>query len=144
MDTTRGRSRAFVEWTVAVALLVGALATGLSMLVQLERVVPVTPVSAREPGVQHAPAAPAAVPPRAVSVPVLSLQGDVRIRVGEVAAEVFARIEGLAIAGADAVERRAGGERITREFVHAGGRFHLVTESGQAGSAPRVTAIFVP
>jgi len=141
MGTRQGRMRSFVEWTVATALLVGLFAVGLNLLGQLRRVVPITPVIALEP---EAPAPPSVIPPRAVSVPMLPLAGNVRIQVGEFAADVLSRIQGLVDVRADAVERRTTGERTTREFRHAGGSFFLVMESAAAGAAPRVTGIFIP
>ncbi len=138
MEVTRGRWRDLVEWTVAVALLFGGVAVGVAITGQLERVVPGTPVSARQPG---APSAPASVPARAVSVPILELGNDIRIQVGDAAADIFPQLVGLVVAGANSTERLAGGERVTREFLHTGGRFHLITESRAEGA--RVTAIFV-
>jgi hypothetical protein len=141
MHSSRGRLRSCAEWTVATAMLVGLLALGSNLIGEVRRVAPSLPrVGAQE---LAAPAPPAAVPPRSVSVPLLPLTGDVRIRVGDFAADVLKRVQGLAVIGSDAVERLGGGERVTREFAHPGGRFHLVMESIGDGEA-RVTGIFVP
>jgi hypothetical protein len=142
MHTGRRRLRSCAEWTVAATLLVGALALGLNLAGQVRRVTPQLPaVAAQEPVTSATPFA--AVPSRAVSVPLLSLADDVRVNVGDVAADALNRIQGLVVAGSEAVERVRGGERVTREFAYPGGRFHLVTET-RAGDAPRVTGIFVP
>jgi hypothetical protein len=141
MHSRRGRLRSCAEWTIAAAMLVGVLALGLNLIGEVRRVAPSLPIVGAQG--QPAPAPPAAVPPRAVSVPFLPLAGDVRIRVGDFAADVLKRVQGLAVIGSDAVERLGGGERVTREFAHPGGRFHLVTES-IGKSEERVTAIFVP
>jgi hypothetical protein len=143
---TRRRGRALAEWTVAVALLAGGVWAAdrvIDQVRRLERVVPVTPLSAREAADSTAPVAPASIPPRSVSVPLLAIGDNLLIKVGDRAADVLARLEGLAVAGVAGVERLATGERITREFAHAAGRFHLVLEAEPAGVA-RVTAIYVP
>jgi hypothetical protein len=140
MDGRRSRWRSLFEWTVAAALMAAVAFLGLNLLGQYRDPEPLPPEKAAFGG---APTPPSAVPPRAVSVPLLPLGGNVRIQVGEFAADALARIRDLVQAGADVVERRADGERTTREFRHAGGRFFLVTESS-ADAQPRVTGIFIP
>lgn len=139
MKTTRRRVGALVEWAVAASLLTGVFALTFSLFGEIRRVAPVVPVSAREP---DAPLPPPIVPPRAVSVPVLPLPGNLRVEVGELASAVFSRLNGVAQAGAHAVERTRVGQRQTREFWQAGRRFFVVAED--AGGPPRITAIFVP
>ncbi len=138
MDATHGRLRALVEWTVAVGLLLSGVAIGLNLSGQLERVVPVTPVTAHQ---RDVPPTPPSVPPRAVSVPILDLTGDVRIQVGDAAGDALHRLQGLVVAGANGIERLASGERVTHEFLYSGVRFHVITESRAKGA--QVTGIFV-
>ncbi|MEQ1756842.1 MAG: hypothetical protein ABL986_00890 [Vicinamibacterales bacterium] len=141
MDGRRSRWRSLGEWMVAAALMAAVALFGLNLLGEFRGPDPAIP-QAEETGAA-APPPPSAVPPRAVSVPFVPLAGNVRIQVGEFAADVLARVRDLVQAGADVVERRADGERTTREFRHAGGRFFLVTESSE-DAQPRITAIFIP
>lgn len=141
MDATGRRVSAVVEWTLAVAVLACLATAGLWLTGGSDGLPP--PARVSQTSAARGDAAPSSVPPRAVSVPLLALTGSVRIQVGEFAGDVLARIQGLVVAGADAVERGAGGERVTREFTHAGGRFLLVTEA-QGDGAARVTGIFLP
>jgi len=146
MQATGRRGRALAEWTVAIVLLAGGVwAAGrvVDRLRQLERVVPISPLSASEVATSAVAGVPASIPPRSVSVPILALGDNLLIKVGDRAADVLARLEGLAVAGVAGVERLATGERITREFAHAAGRFHLVLEAEATGVA-RVTGIYVP
>lgn len=141
MDARRGRWWSLVEWTVAGAFLAGLLMVSVNLLSGIQRVAPMIPLIALE---SEAPIPPAAIPSRAVSVPLLPVAGNVYIQVGEFAAEVMSRLQGVVSARTDVVERGSVGERTTREFLYAGGRFFLVTEPASAGAAPRVTGIFIP
>jgi hypothetical protein len=140
MKKSRSQVRSVVEWVVAASVLLALAGVGLNLFGQLRKVTPVTQVIALEP---EAPLPPSIVPSRAVAVPLLALAGNVSIQVGEFAADVLDRIEGLVIPHANAVERLQNGDRITHEFGHAGGRFFLVTEPSAAGTPPRVTGIFI-
>jgi hypothetical protein len=101
-----------------------------------------TRVIAREASVPARPA-PAAVPPRAVSVPILLLSDGTAVRAGESLSDVAARLGCQAEVGAQAVERAPNGERLTRFYEHAGSRFVLVFEPLEPEAEPTVTAIYL-
>jgi hypothetical protein len=121
--------------------MVGLTAAG-SMLVQGARTVtPVTPVIAREPSVGGL--APAAVPPGAVSVPLLLLDDGREIRAGDSLEAVAGYLGSGAQTGIQTVEPGTHGNRITRFYQHAGTRFVLVFEPFAAAAEPRVAAIYL-
>jgi hypothetical protein len=151
MAATRVRVESVLEWALAAAFVFVALAVG-SLVVREFRTVSavttgvvtngVTSVIARETPAP-APAVPAAVPPRAVSVPVLLLPDGNSVRVGETLSAVAARLGRQAEAGAQAVERAPNGERLTRFYEHAGSRFVLVFEPFERDAEPKVAAIYL-
>jgi hypothetical protein len=144
MEATRVRVESVLEWAIAAALMLVALAVGSLVVREVRTVSAVTSVIAREaPDRDAAPAAPAAVPPRAVSVPVLLLPDGNSVRVGETLSDVAARLGRQAEAGAQAVERAPNGERLTRFYEHAGSRFVLVFEPLQRDAEPTVAAIYL-
>jgi hypothetical protein len=128
METTRVRVESVLEWALAAAFIFAALAIG-SVVVGEFRTA--------------APAAPAAVPPRAVSVPVLLLRDGKAVRVGETLSAVAARLGRQAEAGAQAVERAPNGERLTRFYEHEGSRFVLVFEPFERDAEPKVAGIYL-
>lgn len=140
MEATRVRVESVLEWALAAAFTLGALAVGSLVVREFRTVSAVTSVIARE---APAPAAPAAVPPRAVSVPVLLLSDGKAVRVGETLSDVAARLGRQAEAGAQAVERAPNGERLTRFYEHAGSRFVLVFEPFERDAEPKVAAIYL-
>ena len=71
---------------------------------------------------------PAAVPPRAVSVPVLPFLDGKEIRIGETVSAVAARLGRAAESGRQEIDRGSLGERLTRFYEYAGSRFILVFE----------------
>jgi hypothetical protein len=146
MEATRVRVESVLEWVLAAACMLVALAVGSLVVREFRTVSAVTSVIARETP-RPAPAAPApapaAVPPRAVSVPVLLLPDGNAVRVGETLSEVAARLGRQAEAGAQAVERAPNGERLTRFYEHAGARFVLVFEPFERNAEPQVTAIYL-
>ena len=142
MKATRVRVESVLEWALAAAFMLVALAVGSLVVREFRTVSAVTSVIARE-AAAAAPAAPAAVPPRAVSVPVLLLPDGHSVRVGETLADVAARLGRQAEAGAQAVERAPNGERLTRFYEHAGSRFVLVFEPFERDAEPKVAAIYL-
>ena len=144
MEATRVRVESVLEWVLAAACMLVALAVGSLVVREFRTVSAVTSVIAREaPLPAPAAPAPAAVPPRAVSVPVLLLPDGNAVRVGETLSEVAARLGRQAEAGAQAVERAPNGERLTRFYEHAGARFVLVFEPFERNAEPQVTAIYL-
>jgi hypothetical protein len=87
---------------------------------------------------------PAAVPPRAVSVPVLPFIDGKEIRVGQTAAFVASNLGRAAESGRQEVDRGTLGERLTRFYEYAGSKFIVVFEPFERNGEPRVAAIYLP
>lgn len=139
METTRTRFGSILEWLIAAAFIAAIVAVTAVALPQFEAVRAVTPVLATE---GPAPEATAVVPSRAVSVPML-LFGDGRdVRIGDRLSDVMSRLGANAQVGADAVERVAGHDRLTRLYDYVGTKFALVFESVDPSSEPRVIGIY--
>jgi hypothetical protein len=141
MEATRARFGSAVEWVLAAAFILAALAVGSIVVRELRTMNAAMPVSAREP--QPAAAIPAGVPARAVSVPVLLLAGKKDVRVGDSVSAIAARLGRDAEIGSQSVERSRFGERLTRFYEYTGTRFVLVFEPFEAGGEPKVAAIFL-
>jgi hypothetical protein len=144
MDATRFRFGAIVEWAVAAAAIVAvvALVSFADREVRnVTAVTAVTPVIAREAS-SPAIAPPAAIPPGAISVPLLLLGDGTKIDIGETASEVAARLRPSAEVASPAVERAPNGERVTRTYELQGIRFQLVFEPFEESAEPRVVAIY--
>jgi hypothetical protein len=138
MDATR-RLGAFLEWTLAAIAVVAALAAGAIVMRQVRTVTTVLPAMAVEaPAPRIAP--PAAVPPGAISLPVLVFSDGKEVRVGESLSDVVSRIGRGA--GAPAVERAPNGERVTRAYEYGGRLFQLVFEPFAKDEEPRLAAIY--
>jgi len=141
MDATRFRFGAFVEWAVAAAAFVAAVALVSFIEREIRTVTAGTPVIAGAAGAPRA-ASPAAVPAGAVSLPMLLLSDGTEIHLGETQSDVAARLGGHAETAAPAVEHAPNGERVTRTYDRGGIRFRLVFEPVDDGAEPRVTAIY--
>ena len=143
MQTNADRTRyeGILEWLLAAVLIVGLTATGSMLLQGARTVAPLTPVIAREPSVGGP--VPTAVPPGAVSVPLLLLDDGREIRVGDSVEAVAAFLEPGAQTGVQTVEPTTHGDRITRFYQHAGSRFVLVFEPFASAAEPRVAAIYL-
>jgi hypothetical protein len=87
---------------------------------------------------------PTAVPPRAVSVPVLPFADGKEIRVGETFSAVAARLGRAAESGRQEIDRGALGERLTRFYEYAGTSFIVVFEPFERNGEQRVAAIYLP
>ena len=143
MDAIRARFGSVLEWLVAAAFIVVVLAIGAVVWRELRTVSATLPVIAHEAQADAAPAPPAGVPPRAVSVPVLLLPGGQSVRVGESVAAIAARLGRQAEIGSQTVERGRFGERLTRFYEHLGTRFVLVFEPFEDRGEPKVAAIYL-
>ena len=143
MEATRVRVTSFLEWAVAVVLVFAVLAIGSIVVREFRTVTAVTPVIADEVPAPVLPA-PAGVPPRAVSVPVLLLPDGLGVRVGETLAQIGSRLGHQAEVGVESLERAPNGERLTRFYEHAGSRFVLVFEPFERDAEPRIAAIYLP
>ena len=139
MEAARSRLGSFVEWMIAAGLMVAVLGAGSFVVRQVQKVRAVTPVIAEEAAVSEPPAG---VPPRTVSVPMLVLPDGKELRVGARLSEVAALVGQAAQVGADAVERAAGRERITRFYNYIGSRFAVVFEPVDTTDA-RIVAIYL-
>jgi hypothetical protein len=131
-----------VEWLIAAAFLCATVAVG-SLIVKELRTPAVAPRTTQvsRPLVTSMPAA---IPARAVSVPVLPFLDGKEVRVGETAAAVAARLGRAAESGRQEIDRGSLGERMTRFYEYAGSRFILVFEPFERNGEPRVAAIYLP
>lgn len=146
MDALRVRPRfrlaPVFEWLVAATFLLATVYVG-SMLFRELRPLPTThvQVAAARPIVASVPAA---VPARAVSVPVLPFLDGKEIRVGETVSAVAARLGRAAESGRQEVDRGSLGERLIRFYEYSGSRFILVFEPFERNGEARVAAIYLP
>ena len=142
MDAVRVRFAPLFEWLIAAAFLCGTIAVG-SLVVQELRVP--SRISAATPAARTmVESIPAAVPARAVSVPVLPFVNGKEVRVGETFAAVAERLGRAAESGKQSVDRGMLGERLTRFYEYAGSRFILVFEPFERGGEVRLAAIYLP
>jgi hypothetical protein len=142
MEATRVRVRLepAIEWLVAAVFLVATLGVA-SLIVRELRTAPaaVTPAA-----VVTMPAAlPAAVPERAISVPVLLLLDGRQVKVGDTVEQVASVLGRAAEIGRQVVDRGALGERLTRYYEHQGTKFLLVFEPFERRGELRVAAIYL-
>jgi hypothetical protein len=140
MDATRARFGSLLEWILAAACIVAILALGSIAVREFRTVAAVMPVIAHEAA---PPDPPAAVPSRAISVPVILLPNGVELRVGDPAAEVVSRLGRLAEVAAPSIDRSAAGERVTRFYEQGGTRFVVVLQRFADDAQIRVAAIYV-
>ena len=146
MDAVRVSSRfrlaPIVEWLIAAAFLGATIAVASLVVRELQG--PVR-VRAEAPVARSLVASiPAAVPARAVSVPVLPFLDGKEIRVGETAAAIASRLGRAAEVGRQEVDRGTLGERLTRFYEYAGAKFILVFEAFEQNGESRVAAIYLP
>jgi hypothetical protein len=131
-----------VEWLIAVAFLAATIAV--ASLVVRELRGPVRVDAAVPPARPLVSSIPAAVPPRAVSVPVLPFLDGKEIRVGDTTADVAGKLGRAAESGRQEVDRGTVGERLTRFYEYGGSRFILVFEPFERNGEARVAAIYLP
>jgi hypothetical protein len=141
MEATRARFGSAIEWVLAAAFIVAAVAVASIIVRELRTLGASMPVIARE--AQTPAVVPAGIPARAVSVPVLLLPGKKEVRVGDTVSASAARLGRDAEVGSQAVERSRFGERLTRFYEQGGTRFVLVFEPFEAGGQPKVAAIYL-
>jgi len=140
MDATRARFGSLLEWILAAVCIVAILAIGSIAVREFRTVAAVTPVIAHEAAL---PDPPAAVPSRAISVPMLLLPNGVELRVGDPVAEVVSRLGRQAEVAAPSIDRSAAGERVTRFYEQGGTRFVVVLEPFADDAQVRVAALYV-
>lgn len=140
MVPTRARS-SLLEWVAAVACMIGLAAVGSVLLRDLRTVSAVAPVIAHEEPTRDAPAA---IPARSVSVPVLLLADGVELHVGDTAAELSKKLAAQNEVAPASIERSRSGERVTRFYAVNGQRFAVVFEPLSSDGQVRVAAIYLP
>jgi hypothetical protein len=146
MDALRVRPRIrlapIFEWVIAAAFLLATVGVGMMILRELRPM----PATARvTPAARPIVASiPAAVPERAVSVPVLPFLDGKEVKVGETMSVVAARLGRAAESGRQEVDRGSLGERLTRFYEYSGSKFILVFEPFERNGEPRVAAIYLP
>ena len=138
----RLRVAPLVEWLVAAAFLCATVAV--ASLVVRELRGPVRVSVAAAPARPLVASVPAAVPARAVSVPVLPFLDGKEVKVGETMSMVATRLGRAAESGRQEVDRGSLGERLTRFYEYSGSKFILVFEPFERNGEPRVAAIYLP
>jgi len=141
METTRFRFGSILEWVLAAALTATAVVVGSSLFQELRNVRAVVPVLAVEAVSQ--PEAPAGIPSRAVSVPMLLLDNGREVQLGDRASEVAERLGTAVTVLSESLERDAVKERLTRFYSAVGLQFVLVFEAIERNAEPRVAAIYM-
>jgi hypothetical protein len=137
----RLRLAAILEWIVAAVFLLATISVGSLILRELR---PAPVVRAAPPARPLVATIPAAVPARAVSVPVLPFLDGKEVRVGETFAAIASRLGRAAESGRQEVDRGSLGERLTRFYEYAGSSFILVFEPFERNGEARVAAIYLP
>jgi len=140
MEATRLRLGSVLEWVFAAAFVAGVVLLISALLTELRTVRAVVPVSA---GPAPAHETPAAVPPGAVSVPMLHLGNGREVRLGDRLSDVAVRLGSASRAAVEAFERTATHEDLTRFYEYAGTNFVLVFETLERNAEPRVAAIYL-
>ncbi len=140
MNATRARFGSLLEWILAAACIIAILALGSLAVREFRTVAAVTPVIAHEAAL---PDPPAAVPARAISVPVLLLPNGVELRVGDPAADVASRLGRQAEVAVPSIDRSPAGERVTRFYQQGGTRFVVVLEPFAGDAQVRVAGIYL-
>jgi hypothetical protein len=141
MGATRTRVSSLLEWIAAAAGIVAVVAIGSILVRDVRTVTALTPVIAHEAVLSDAPAA---VPSRSVSVPVLLLSDGAQLRVGDTAAELSARLGTDAEVAPPTIDRTPSGNRVTRFYAKNGQRFAVVLEPLAGDGQVRVAAIYLP
>jgi hypothetical protein len=145
MEAIRRRPRirlaAMLEWAVAASFLTATVAVAVMILAQFRPMPVAHATGVARPLVETTPAA---IPPRAVSVPLLPFVDGRNIRVGETLSAVALRLGRAAETGQQEVDRGSLGERLTRFYEHSGSRFILVFEPFERNGEQRIAAIYLP
>jgi hypothetical protein len=130
-----------LEWLAAAGFLAATVAVGAMILHELRP----APILRAAPAVEPVVASvPAAIPQRAVSVPVLPFLDGKEVKVGDTVSAVAGRLGRAAESGRQEVDRGSLGERLTRFYEYGGSRFILVFEPFERNGEARVAAIYLP
>lgn len=133
------RASPAMQWILAVAMLVTAGVVGTNAVREWRGSTGADSALATSPG-DEAP--PTSAPPGAVRLPVLLLEGDVRVRLGDTASQVATLLGRGAEVGRFEVERTDQGDRLVRFYEHREVRFLLVFSLSESPQDPTVTGIF--
>jgi hypothetical protein len=135
----RARLGSALEWFVAALFLIATI--GVALLIARE--LRVTPPAIAQAAPEGDSVVPAAVPARAISVPVLLLLDGKEVRVGDSVDAVARSLGRSAEVGRQLVDRGALGDRLTRFYEHSGTRFVLVFEPFERNGTLRVAGIYL-
>ena len=146
MEVTRARFGSLLEWALAAVCAV-AIAALVSFVIEALRtpagIVRVN-VEAAEAGLRPLPDPPAAIPSRAVSVPMILLTDGTELRVGEREATIATKVKKAWKTGVDTLERTTAGNRITRAYDDGFRQFLLVFDPPEDSAELRLSAIYLP
>lgn len=134
-----GRASSAVQWILAVALLVTAGVVGTTAVREWRDGTGIQDASATSP---DDAASPTSAPPGAVRIPVLLLEGDMRVRIGDTASKVATLLGRGAEVGRFEHERTDQGDRLVRFYEHREVRFLLVFSLSESPQDPTITDIF--
>jgi hypothetical protein len=137
-DATRSRVSFAGEWAIAVAFLAIMLLVGVLAVRELRVAPRAFATSAATPS-----SSPQAVPPEAVSLPMLMLGPGHEVRVGDSAVDALARLTSTAKLVKRVEEVGPLGPRDIRSYDLAGTTFILVLEPFERRGEPRVAAIYL-
>ena len=140
MEATRLRFGSMLEWVFAAAFVAGLVALASALLAGVPKVRSVLPIVS---GAVPEHETPAAVPPGAVSIPLLHLGQGREVRLGDRLSEVAARLGAASRSAVESLERTASHEDITRFYEYAGTKFVLVFEALEKNAEPHVAAIYL-
>jgi hypothetical protein len=141
MAATRGRFGGILEWALAAAVMLAAVTAGSALFSEFRTVRAVVPVIAGEARLYYD--APADIPPRSVSVPMLLLTNGGELRIGDRASDVAARIGDAVTVVSESIERSDFRERLTRFYSDVGVQFAVVFEAFGQDAEPKVAAIYL-
>jgi hypothetical protein len=133
----RVRLGSALEWFTAALFLLATCGVGLLILRELQ-----TRPAAVE-AVRVVDAVPAAIPARAISVPVLLLLDGKQVKVGDSVEMVAKSLGRSSEVGRQLADRGALGERLTRFYDYGGTRFVLVFEPFERKGELRVAGIYL-
>jgi hypothetical protein len=135
----RARFGSLLEWVVAAACILAALAIGSVLVREFRTVSAVAPVIAHE---ETQPEISAAIPPGSVAVPVVLLPNGAELHVGDTATDLAARVGTNSDVARPGIERTGSGERVTRFYEIDGRRFVVVLGPQVGDEQVRIVALF--
>ena len=138
MTTLRRRAGPFLQWGAAAGFLVAVVWVGTG-LVRTFREFTTDQATAETPALMP----PVAVPPGAVSLPVLLFGDGKGVRVGDTASQSGALLGRGVEVGRQELDDSGEGERLTRFYEYDSRQFALVFALDASPEDPRVEEIFL-